>query len=74
MSDINDISTWEENEVLWNILSLHRGHRVEIATYGDFDKPADICLECMSCNEVLLDAEIYTICTREDAFKSEGNG
>ena len=57
---------WAQDEILWNILLKHKNHRVEIATYGDKNNPADVCLECMDCNEVLLDAEIYTICARED--------
>ena len=59
-----DRSKYEE--LLWNILKEHRGHDVVIATYGDFEDPVDICLECEDCGEVLLDAEIYTICARED--------
>jgi len=54
------------NEVLRDILKSHLGHNVEIAAYGDRDNPIDICLECTDCNEVVLDAEIYTICARED--------
>lgn len=30
------------------------------------ENPADICLECEDCGEVVLDAEIYTLCARED--------
>lgn len=54
------------DNILWNALYAHRGHHVCIATYGDPDDPADVCLECEDCNEVILDAEIYTLCTRED--------
>ena len=56
----------EMNELLWNILKDHYGHKVEIAIYGDPDNPVNICLEDMDTNEVILDAEIYTICARED--------
>ena len=56
----------ESNEILWNILKEHRGHKVSIASYGDWDNPANICLECEDCGEVILDAELYTICARED--------
>ena len=42
------------------------GHKVEIVWYGDKDNPANIALECTDCNEVILDAELYTICARED--------
>jgi len=56
----------EQDEILWNLLAKHRGHNVSIVSYGDPDNPADICLECEDCCEVILDAEIYTICARED--------
>lgn len=50
--------------VLWNTLQRHIGHNIEIVQYGD---PAvDVCLECIDCGEVILDAELYTICMRED--------
>ena len=52
--------------LLWDILAKHLGHSVVIAQYGNAESPADICLECEDCGEVLLDAEIYTICARED--------
>lgn len=45
----------------------HRGHQVYITSYGDPEHPANICLECEDCGEVVLDAELYTICAREDA-------
>ena len=57
---------WNKNKILWDILFEHRDHEIEIATYGDWNDPADMCLECLTCNEVLLDAEIYTICVRKD--------
>ena len=34
--------------------------------YGDWDDPENISLKCEDCNEVILDAELYTICGRED--------
>ena len=54
------------NNLLWNTLKDHIGHHVEITFYGDPDDPANIALEDMDTNEVILDAEIYTICARED--------
>lgn len=45
--------------LLWDELKKHRGHHIRIASYG-------ISLECEDCNEVILDAELYTICGRED--------
>lgn len=32
------------NMVLWNELKKHRGHKVNIVSYGDWDNPVDICL------------------------------
>lgn len=55
-----------DNLLLWNELLKHRGHNVSIVSYGDFDNPADVCLECEDCGEVVLDAEIYTLCSRND--------
>ena len=55
------------NMILWNELKKHRGHKVSIVSYGDWDNPADICLECEDCGEVVLDAELYTLCARGDA-------
>ena len=52
--------------LLWNELKKHIGHNVEIVCYGDENNPHDICLECTDCNEIILDAELYTICSRED--------
>lgn len=53
------------NNLLWDILKAHVGHKVEIAVYGDADDPANISLEDMDTNEVILDAELYTIVARE---------
>jgi len=52
--------------LLWDILRKHVGHNLSAVYYGDSDSPADVCLECNDCGEVVLDAEIYTICARED--------
>lgn len=52
--------------LLWDELKKHRGHHIRIASYGDWDNPENISLECEDCNEVILDAELYTICGRED--------
>lgn len=54
------------NNLLWEILKEHFGHKVEIAIYGDIDNPASITLEDMDTDTVILDARIYTICARED--------
>ena len=56
----------EQNELLWNILRQHMGHSVVIVCYGDPSDPADVCLECEDCGEVLLSAEYLTLCARED--------
>lgn len=54
------------NTVLWDELRKHIGHNVRVVCYGDPENPADICLECEDCDEVILDAEIYTLCARDD--------
>lgn len=51
---------WNEN-LLWDLLLAHRGHKVSIVTYGDCGNIADVCLECDDCGEVILDAELYTL-------------
>ena len=43
-----------------------RGHNVGIVSYGDPGDPADVCLECEDCGEVILDAELYTLSAREE--------
>ncbi len=55
------------DNLLWDALLDHWGHNVRIVKYGDPDAPADVCLECNDCGEVILDAEIYTLCAKEDA-------
>ena len=65
----NGLSSDEEDtsfdDVLWNLLKQHRGHNVEIVSYGDWDDPASVTLECLDCGCVILDAELYTICVAE---------
>ena len=56
----------KKNMLLWNLLKKHIGHNVQIVAYGDPDDPADICLECEDCDEVILDAELYTLQARSD--------
>ena len=51
---------------LWRLLMEHKGHKVEIAWYGDEDDPDSVTLEDMDTNEIILDAGIYTLCERED--------
>ena len=55
----------EGTDMLWDLLLKHRNHDVAIVTYGDPDAPADVCLECEDCGEVVLDAELYTLTARE---------
>lgn len=56
----------DKNNILWEILKEHWGNHVEIALYEDPEDPASITLEDMDTGEIILDAEIYTICARED--------
>lgn len=52
-------------KLLWDMLLQHRGHNVAIVSYGDYDDPEDVCLECEDCGSVILDAELYTIKARK---------
>lgn len=54
----------EEEVYLWNLLKNHIGHRVEIHSYGDIDNPANICLADVDTNEIIIDAELYTLVPR----------
>lgn len=55
-----------DDNSLWDVLMKHRGHNVSIVSYGDWNEPENVCLECEDCNEVILDAETTTICGRKD--------
>lgn len=59
-------------DMLWKKLLAHYGHHVEIAVYGDPKNPDNVSLECEDCNEVILDAEIYTICERNKPEATSG--
>ena len=56
------------DNVLWDLLREHLGHKVEIAVYGDVDNPASVTLEDLDTGAVILDAGIYTLCAREDGY------
>ena len=62
--ELND--AWEYDTILWEMLKNHRGHHVYIASYGDWDDPVNISLECEDCGCIVIDAGLYTICARED--------
>ena len=51
----------EKNEMSYmtDILKHHIGHNLACVAYGDPDDPADICIECEDCNEVLISAEAF---------------
>ena len=42
-------------------LRNHIGHRIVCVYYGDESDPADVCIECEDCCEVLISAEDYDI-------------
>lgn len=63
----------DESMALWNQLVKHLGHSVSIVTYGNADDPVDVCLECEDCDEVVLDAELYTICARSENQSGANN-
>lgn len=55
---------FKDDDALWNLLLKHQNHSVAIVTYGNPDAPADVCLECEDCGEVVLDAELHTLAAR----------
>ena len=40
-------------------------------SYGDWDNPENISLECVDCGEVILDGELYTLAARTDVEDAE---
>ena len=44
---------------LFEKLMRHRGHAIECVSYGDWDEPSDVCIECTDCGEVLISAEDF---------------
>lgn len=59
---------FNKDTMLWDALLAHHGHNVTIACYGETldDEPMNVSLECEDCNEVILDAEIYTLAPRSE--------
>ena len=52
---------------LYRDLSSHLGHKIVCVTYGE----DDIALECVTCSEILLDAEISLEMADELALRGE---
>lgn len=55
------------DEWLWYKLLSHYGHKVSIQIYWDGETPMSVTLEDENTNEIVLDAELYTLKAREDA-------
>lgn len=51
----------------YNKVRQHYGHKIEVALYGSVDEPENVSIECMMCNEVLLDANrpLWGVITQE---------
>ena len=45
------------NKEDFNKLLSHAGHLIEIVTYGDLDNPQNVAIECIDCNEVIVDMD-----------------
>lgn len=56
---------------MYNKLKNHIGHSIVCVAYGDEKNPADICIECEDCCEVLVSAEDYV--QTEYAYAYNGN-
>ena len=37
---------------------LHRGHALELVTYGPAGEPENVAAECLDCNEVMVDHDL----------------
>lgn len=46
-------------DYMYERLRPHIGHNLVCVYYGDKDDPADICIECEDCCEVLISAETF---------------
>lgn len=44
---------------MYEKLKSHIGHNVTCVCYGNINDPADICIECEDCCEVLVSAEDF---------------
>ena len=68
-SELHKIHTGETSwdEWLWNKLLSHYGHKVSIQIYWDGETPMSVTLEDENTNEIVLDAELYTLKARDDA-------
>jgi hypothetical protein len=44
--------------IMYQKLLEHRGHKVEIVSYGDPDSPENVAIECEDCHSVLVDYNI----------------
>ena len=44
---------------MYERLRPHIGHNIVCVCYGNRDDPADICIECEDCCEVLVSAETF---------------
>lgn len=49
----------ERMNYMFERLKNHIGHNIVCVYYGDKSNPADICIECEDCNQVLISAEDY---------------
>lgn len=49
-------------------LRPHIGHKISCVYYGDADNPADVCIECEDCGEVLVSAEDYNAETQRNGL------
>lgn len=68
MTSEEDAGSRKKNRMLWDRLLEHFGHHIVVAKYGNPDDPYSVCLECEDCNTIVVDAEMYTICSRGDVW------
>ncbi len=52
IGDMNEIDNFEFEKIL-----AHKGHKIEVVTYGDKTGDHSVSIECENCHEVLYSVE-----------------
>jgi hypothetical protein len=54
---VNNTRSNDMENVMFERLKPHIGHRIVCVYYGDKEDPCDVCIECEDCNEIIISAE-----------------
>ena len=67
-SNDNIYDNWQ-NCLLWNVLQRQEGCKLEVVVKRKGRQISDVFLKNIDTNEIVLDAQIYTLCSRTDAIQ-----